>query len=92
MEEFEISAADLDITTSYNNTNSDFFVGDNSGVCNYQSPTYNTYQNPNYNIFVNPIINNYGTKMAPYIFNANTTYNDDDSIPEEIFIQFSPCF
>ena len=90
MEEFEISAADLDITTNYNNTNSDFFVYDNSGVCNYQSPTYNTYQNPNYNIFVNQVINNYCEQDTSHFFNEKTTYNDNNFVPEEIFIQKIP--
>ena len=87
MEEFEISATELDITTNYNNANSDFFVYDNSGVCNYQSPTYNTYQNPNYNIFVNPTINNYWPNSISSFFNSDTRYEDNNFVPEEIFIQ-----
>lgn len=90
MEEFEISATELDITTNYNNANADFFIYDNSGVCNYQSPTYNTYQNPNYNIFVNPIINNYGGDGAPFIFNGEKACSWNDFVQEEIFIQKVP--
>ena len=90
MEEFEISATELDITTNYNNANSDFFIYDNSGVCNYQSPTYNTYQNPNYNIFVNSIINNYSTNGSPFIFNGEKAFDCVNCVQEEIFIQKVP--